>query len=75
MARALLGNGPVNTPRPNTQGNSGRCISVEECYCSLLGNSAPMKTLARNHVTFSLCGLSFATIELGFLCVVLSEAI
>jgi hypothetical protein len=29
-----------------------------------------MKKLARNHVTCVLCGLSYATIELGFLCVV-----
>jgi hypothetical protein len=36
-----------------TQGNNGRCMSVEECYCALLDNSAPMKTLARNHVTCS----------------------
>jgi hypothetical protein len=35
----------------------------------------PMKTLARNHVTCSLCGLTYATIELGFLCVVRAEAI
>jgi NAD-dependent dihydropyrimidine dehydrogenase PreA subunit len=75
MARALLGNGPVNTATEYTQGNSGRCISVEKCYCVLLGNSAPMKTVARNHVTCSLCGLFYATIELGFLCVIRAEAI
>jgi hypothetical protein len=28
-----------------------------------------MKTLARNHVTCSLCGLTYATIEVGFLSV------
>jgi hypothetical protein len=27
MARALLGNGPVNTPSPNTQRNNGRRLS------------------------------------------------
>jgi hypothetical protein len=51
------------------------CLSVDECYCALLGNSAPMKTLARNHVTCSLCGLPYAIIELCFLCVVRAEAI
>jgi hypothetical protein len=61
-------------PAPEyTQGNNGRCISVEECYCALLGNGEPMKTLARNHVTF-LCGSPYATRELGFLCVVRVEA-
>jgi hypothetical protein len=70
MARALLGN-----VTEYTQGNNGGCISVEECYCSLLGNSAPMKTLARNHVTCSMCGLPYATKELGFLYVVRAEAI
>jgi hypothetical protein len=42
---------------------------VDEYYCALLGNNAPMKTLVRNHVTCSLCGLPYATIELCFLCV------
>jgi hypothetical protein len=71
----LLSNGPVNTPRPNTQGKNRRYISVEECYCALLGNSAPMKTLARNHMTCSLCGLAYTIIELDFLCVVRAEVI
>jgi hypothetical protein len=31
--------------------------------------------LARNHVTCFLCGLPYATIELGFLCVVHAEHI
>jgi hypothetical protein len=48
---------------------------VDECYCALLGNSALMKMLARKHVTCSLGGLLYATIELGFLCVVHAEAI
>jgi hypothetical protein len=39
------------------------------------GNSAPMKMLARNHMTCSLCGLPYPTIELGFLCMVRAEAI
>jgi hypothetical protein len=34
-----------------------------------------MKTLTRNHVTYSLCGLPYAIIELCFLCVVRAEAI
>jgi hypothetical protein len=58
-----------------TQGNNGRCVSVEECYYVLLGNSAPMKALAKNLVTCSLCGLPYATIELCFLCVVRAEVI
>jgi hypothetical protein len=49
--------------------------TVDKCYCSLLFNSASMKTLAMNHVTCSLCGLPDATKELGFLCVVLVEDI
>jgi hypothetical protein len=48
---------------------------VQECYCALLGDSASMKTLASNHVTSSLSGLPYATIELCFLCVVPAEAI
>jgi hypothetical protein len=65
MARALLGNGQVNTPATEfTQDNNGRCISVEECYCALLSNSAAMKTVAGNHVTYSLCGFRHATVEL-----------
>jgi hypothetical protein len=75
MARALLGSGPVNTLQPNTHKATMEDVSVEECYCTLLGNSAPMKTLARNHVTCSLCGLPYATTELHFLCVVGAEAI
>jgi hypothetical protein len=55
MARTLLGNKWM------------MCLR-EEYYCALLGNSAPMKTLARNHVTCFLRGLPYATIELGFLC-------
>jgi hypothetical protein len=58
MTRAFLCNGSVNAV--NVQ--NGRCVSMDECYCAFLGNSAPMKTLARNHVTCSLC--------VGFLCVV-----
>jgi hypothetical protein len=69
MRRALLGNGSVNTPRPNTHK-----ATIEECYCALLGNSAPM-ALGRNHVTCSLCGFPYARIELCFLCVVRAEAI
>jgi fluoride ion exporter CrcB/FEX len=61
MARALLG-------------NNGRCL-MEECYCTLLGNREPIKTLARNHVTCFLCGLPYATIELCFLCVVRAEPV
>jgi hypothetical protein len=73
MARSLLGNGLINTPRPNI--HKATMEDVVECYCALLGNSAPMKTLARNQVICSLCGLPYATIELGFLCVVRAEAI
>jgi hypothetical protein len=73
MARALLGSGPVNTPRPNTHKATMEDVSVEECYCALLGNRAPMKMLARNHVTWSLCGLPQATLELCFLFVVRAE--
>jgi hypothetical protein len=75
MARALLGNGPVNTATEYIQGNNGRCVSVDECYCALIGNSAPMKTMSRDHVTCSLFGLPYATTELYFLCVVCAEAI
>jgi hypothetical protein len=35
-------------------GKHGQRVSVDECYCALLGNSTPMKTLTRNHVTCSL---------------------
>jgi hypothetical protein len=75
MVRALLGNGPVNTSRPNTYKATLEDVSVEEGYCALLGNSAPMKTLARNHVTSSLCGFPYATLELCFLCVVRAKNI
>jgi hypothetical protein len=44
-------------------------------FCALLGYSAPMKALARNRVTCSLCGVPYAAIELGFMCVVRAEAI
>jgi hypothetical protein len=71
LIKAFLGNGSVNTV--NVQ--QWKSASVEECYCALLGNSATMKTLAGNHVTCSLCGLPYATIELCFLCVVRAEAI
>jgi hypothetical protein len=65
MARALLANGPVNTPRPNTEKATTEDASQwKECYFALIGNSEPMKTLARNHVTFSLSGLLYATVEL-----------
>jgi hypothetical protein len=67
MAKALLGNGPVNTPRPNTHKSTMEDV--------LLGSSAPMKTLARNHVTCFLCGLPYATTELGCLCVVRADSI
>jgi hypothetical protein len=39
----------------------------------LLGTNAPMKMLARNQVTYFLCGLLYATIELGFLCMVRAD--
>jgi hypothetical protein len=35
--------------------NSESCVSVDECYSSLLGNSAPMNSLGRNHVTCVFC--------------------
>jgi hypothetical protein len=69
MGRALLGNGPVNTPRPNTHKATMEDCLREECYCALLVNSAPIKTMAKNHVTCFLRGLPYTTIELGFLCV------
>jgi hypothetical protein len=47
----------------------------EECYCALLGNSTPMKTLASNHETCFLSGLPYATIELGVLCMVRADPI
>jgi hypothetical protein len=47
---------------------------VDEYYCSLLVNSEQMKTLARSHMTCSLCRLPDATIELCFQCVVRAEA-
>jgi hypothetical protein len=31
-------------------------VSVEECYCVLLGNSTSMKALARNHITCDVRG-------------------
>jgi hypothetical protein len=70
MGRTLLGNGAVNTSRPITHTRKQWKMSLREDWnCALLGNSAPMKTVARNHVTCFLCGLPYATIELGFLCV------
>jgi hypothetical protein len=62
LLKAFLGNGSVSTVNVN----NGRCVSVDECYCALLRNRAPMKTLARNHLTCSLCGLPYATVELCF---------
>jgi hypothetical protein len=70
LLKAFLGNGSVNT------------VNVQQWkifqwtnYCALLGNNAPMKTLARNHVTCFLCGLPYVTIEVCFMCVVRAEAI
>jgi hypothetical protein len=63
LFKAFLGNGSVNTVNVQNE----RFISVDECYWALLGNSAPMKALGRNHVTCSLCSLPYATIELGSL--------
>jgi hypothetical protein len=76
MTTALLGNGP-NTPRTNTYHTREhwKMSLREESYCALLGNSAPVKTLAMNHVTYFLCGLPYATIVLDFLSVVRAEPI
>jgi hypothetical protein len=71
MARALLGNGP-GTHKATME---DVYQSVEECYCTFLGNSSPMRTLAGNHVTCFMCGLPHATVELGFLCVVCADSI
>jgi hypothetical protein len=69
MARALLGNGPVNTPLPDTHKATMEDVSQGRNVI------APMKTLAKNHMICSLCGLPYATRELGFLCVVRAEAV
>jgi hypothetical protein len=65
LLKAFLGNGSVNT------------VNVQQRQMCLSGRMLlrVAKTLARNHVTGSLCGLPYATIELCFLYVVSAEAI
>jgi hypothetical protein len=73
LLKAFLGNGSVNTV--NVQ-QWKMCLSGRILLrVARLGNSAPMKTLARDHVTRSLCGPPYAIIELCFLFVVCAEAI
>jgi hypothetical protein len=43
LIRALLGNGLVNTFSTRSSGN---CVSVDECYSLLLGNSQHTSELA-----------------------------
>jgi hypothetical protein len=52
MATSLLGNGLVNTSRSNTRTQQQNY----ECYCSLLGSRAPIKSLIRNYITGFLYG-------------------
>jgi hypothetical protein len=61
LLKAILRKGSVNT------------VNVQEWKMCLSGRI--LLTLARNHVTCSLGGLLYATIELCFLCVVRAEAI
>jgi hypothetical protein len=73
MARALLGNGPVNTPQLNT-----RKATVEDVSQGgmLLRFARQQRTNEEvNHVTCFLCDLPYPAIELGFLCVVRAEPI
>jgi hypothetical protein len=66
MAGALLGNGVINTQRPNAHKATMENVSQWRNI---------IKALAGNHITISLYGLHYATEELGFLGVVLEGAI
>jgi hypothetical protein len=71
LLKEFLGNGSVNMV--NVQ-QWKMCVSGR-MLLPLLGNSAPLKTLARNHVICSLCSLPYVTIELYFLCMVRAKSI
>jgi hypothetical protein len=75
MARVLLRNRPV-TPHHqiHTRQQWKMCLSGG-MLLHAAGQQRINEALARNHITSSLCGLPFATIELRFLCMVRAEAI
>jgi hypothetical protein len=50
-------------------------VNMQQWEMCLSGRMLLLKLLARNHVTCSVCGLPYATVELCFLCVVHAEAI
>jgi hypothetical protein len=68
MARALLGNGPVNTPQPNT-----RKATVEDVSRGVILLLIARQQRANEDAGLFMCGLPYATVGLSFLCVVRAE--